>query len=79
LNPNTPTPAGGTTALLAASAIRTADFGPDVLGCLPDTPWRVKESDLAERRDLRWGLGHVGGAGFEGARLVKDGFRHGYE
>ncbi|KIY95373.1 hypothetical protein MNEG_12589 [Monoraphidium neglectum] len=44
---------GGTTALLAASAIRTADFGDDVIGCLPPVPWRVTEADLAARRDLR--------------------------
>lgn len=46
---------GGTTALLAASAIRTADFGDDVTGCLPPVPWRVTEADLAARRDLRCG------------------------
>jgi hypothetical protein len=45
---------GGTTALLAASAIRTEDFTPEVLACLPAVPWRVTEADLAERRDLRW-------------------------
>lgn len=53
---------GGTQALLAAGAVRTADFDDDVLSCLPPTPWRVTERDLAERRDLRCG-GLVGWTG----------------
>ncbi|GBF88688.1 DIS3-like exonuclease [Raphidocelis subcapitata] len=44
---------GGTEALLAASAVRTADFSDEVLACLPAAPWRVAGRDLEERRDMR--------------------------
>lgn len=65
---------GGTAALLAASAVRTEEFSPAVLECLPPTPWRVTGADLAERRDLRWVAGAAGvgwaGGGVAGEELA---------
>ncbi|KAG2436972.1 hypothetical protein HXX76_006487 [Chlamydomonas incerta] len=42
-----------TAALLEMEGIRSADFEPDVLACLPPTPWRITEQDIAARRDFR--------------------------
>eukprot|EP00198_Chlamydomonas_reinhardtii_P003968 XP_001693304.1 3'-5' exoribonuclease [Chlamydomonas reinhardtii] len=42
-----------TAALLEMEGIRSGDFEPDVLACLPPTPWRITEQDIAARRDYR--------------------------
>ncbi|KAG2425885.1 hypothetical protein HYH02_014948 [Chlamydomonas schloesseri] len=42
-----------TAALLEMEGIRSGDFEPDVLACLPPTPWRITEADIASRRDFR--------------------------
>ncbi|GLC40378.1 hypothetical protein PLESTM_001055900, partial [Pleodorina starrii] len=42
-----------TAAILAAEAIRSGEFGREVLDCLPQLPWRVGERELQGRRDFR--------------------------
>ena len=41
-------------ALLTQEHIKDDDqFTPEVLACLPPTPWNISDADVAERRDLR--------------------------
>ena len=40
-------------AILEMEGIDTSEFGPEVLACLPATPWTISPEEIAKRRDLR--------------------------
>ncbi|XP_012445850.1 DIS3-like exonuclease 2 isoform X1 [Gossypium raimondii] len=40
-------------AILYENAIHCADFSPQVLSCLPSTPWEIPSKEIQTRRDLR--------------------------
>ncbi|KAL1170962.1 hypothetical protein V6Z11_A05G248000 [Gossypium hirsutum] len=40
-------------AILYENAIPCADFSPQVLSCLPSTPWEIPSKEIQTRRDLR--------------------------
>lgn len=40
-------------AILFENAIRTCDFSPETLSCLPRVPWEVPQDEFRSRRDLR--------------------------
>ncbi|KAG2498028.1 hypothetical protein HYH03_003789 [Edaphochlamys debaryana] len=42
-----------TAALLEAEDVRHGEFAPEVLACLPPTPWAIGEEERAKRRDFR--------------------------
>mmetsp|Transcript_30979 Transcript_30979/g.79024 ORF Transcript_30979/g.79024 Transcript_30979/m.79024 type:complete len:1166 (-) Transcript_30979:319-3816(-) len=42
-----------TAAILELQGVRSDDFEPEVLACLPKTPWNVSDQDLSGRRDFR--------------------------
>ena len=40
-------------ALLQMESVRDTEFEPEVLACLPATPWSISAAEIGRRRDLR--------------------------
>lgn len=40
-------------AMLQMESVRDNEFEPEVLACLPATPWTISQAEISKRRDLR--------------------------
>ena len=40
-------------ALLQMESVKDTKFEPEVLACLPATPWSISDAEITARRDLR--------------------------
>lgn len=40
-------------AILEIEGVDTSEFSPDILACLPATPWCITSEEISKRKDLR--------------------------
>jgi DIS3-like exonuclease 2 len=40
-------------AMLQMESVRDTEFEPEVLACLPATPWTISQAEISMRQDLR--------------------------
>ena len=52
-------------ALLQMESVKDTEFEPEVLACLPATPWSISEAEISMRRDLRSSRCSLSGPAFE--------------